>query len=284
MFFSENSHVCIEKSYPLRVQRAHIDDMQWKRTSQSASEDGSVTVEAAIVIPLLLCAFMAVIMWGRVFLLQQEMETALLETAKQIARQEALLTSQEKEGIGILSAGILLGRNREQGDDSYGLEVSTVNLIKSVYRQETKEVCLVAEYRVKMPVLLFGTWSLPLRTSVTQKAWNGYAPASGEEGRSGEYVYITEHGVTYHTDGQCYHLHVTVNSTEEVEQYYEGETSYRSCEFCVTGQERQNILFIAEDGECYHEDLACSGLTRTVHYVPIEEVGGRRLCADCGSG
>lgn len=281
MFFLKEKSKYVDYIYPLRVQHKHIDHLPGKRTSQSASEEGAVTVEAAMIVPLLLCAFLAFLMMGRVFLIHQEVESALLATARQIARQEALLSRKDKEGLGILSAGILLEQNRKQGGEKTGIAVSSLRLTGSSYRKESKEIYLEAEYEVTVPLLLLGTWRLPFHTSVLQKAWNGYAPIDGLGGRSGIYVYVTEHGTAYHKDGQCYHLHITVDVVKDTERYYGGETRYRPCEFCVESKERKDTLFVTEEGGCYHEDPSCSGLTRTVRYVPIEEAEGRMPCEDC---
>ena len=289
MFFSNNDKIYVKKISPLRVQ-SHIQQEYRKRTSQSASrieglfsEEGGVTMEAAMVLPLLLCVFLGILLWGKVFLIHQEIETALLETARQIARQEAVLAMKDQEGTGIISADVLFFSNREQGRKIGGIETSSVTLLQSQYRKDTKEVYLKARYVVKIPTLLLGTWHLPVTTSVVQKAWNGYSAhligVSGEE-----YVYITEYGSTYHRDGQCYHLHVAIEEVKNTFAYYNGNTSYRPCEFCVSGKKSNNILYISEDGECYHENVACGSLTRTVSYVEIKQTGGRRPCMDCCGG
>lgn len=286
MFFSVIQCVLLKKYLPLRVQ-SHIASIYRKRTSQSASkkegalaEDGGVTLEAAIIIPLLLCSFLGILMWGKVFLVHEQMETALLETARQVARQEALLTLKGQEGTAILGASLLFSGNCKQGDKIGGIEISSVSLIESEYRKETKEIYLKAEYVVKIPLMLLGTWKIPLKTSVCQKAWNGYAPRLSENGE-GEYVYITQYGTSYHQSSQCYHLHVTIKEVEDVELYYKDNTSYRPCEFCVSGKKDKDRLYISEDGECYHEDDHCGGLSRSVSYVELEQTGGRSPCKDC---
>ncbi|MBE5956149.1 MAG: pilus assembly protein [Lachnospiraceae bacterium] len=289
MFFSKMSIIFFIKFLPLRVQ-AHIYNQKKKRTSQSASgreelgtEAGSATVEAALIVPLLLCVFIGILLWGKVFLFHQEIETALLETARQLARQEALLALHNQEGTGVLTAPALFQANRKQGDGTGGMEVSSVRLIRADYRKETKEIYLKAEYVVKIPLLLLGTWRLPFKTSVVQKAWNGYTEGQKENTES-EYVYVTAHGTAYHKDSQCYHLHVTIREVDTPSDYYEGRTSYRPCEFCVSGEKKEDSLYISEDGECYHESDSCGGLTRTVSYVELGQADGRMPCADCCGG
>ncbi len=270
-----------KRNTPLQVDSVLSIQHRKKRTSQSASEEGSITVEAAIVIPLLLCAFLAVLMWGRIFLLHQEIESALLETARQLARQEYLLSIKEKEGLSVLAAGFLFEKNREQGDGSRGIEIINCHLAESGYREEDKTLWLKVRYQIAVPVFFLGTWRIPLSSSVVQKAWNGYEPKLSEQENQHTHVYITEHGDAYHTDSQCYHLHVSVQEVENITDLYGNQTRFRPCEYCVAGKQDRKSLYITEDGECYHEDPACSGLTRTVEYVEFEKAEGKQLCADC---
>ena len=293
MFFSTVFFINKKIYQPLRVQLhtyRYLRRYKEKRTSQSASlketlcsEDGSVTLETAMIIPLLLCVLIGILLWGKVFLIHQEIETALLESARQLARQEGILTMQDQEGTGILGVSILFSGNRKQGNKIGGVEVSSVSFLGSEYREATKELFLKAEYSVKIPILLLGTWKIPFKTSIVQKAWNGYVP-NLLQGENSQYVYITEHGRSYHRASQCYHLHVTIEEVQDTEIYYNGGTAYRPCEFCVSGEGRERSLYISEDGECYHEELSCGGLTRTVRYVEIGQAAGRSPCADCCGG
>lgn len=271
---------CI-KNIPLRV-HSHTVMKYSKRTSQSASDRGSMTIEAAMLLPILLCAFMGIVMLGKVFFLSRGMDTALLETARQIARKEHLLTMEEKEGTGILLAPAIFSKVKNQGDVGTGLEVSSLNFYGSDYEKDSKEIYLTVQYKVKIPMMLLGTWQISLRNSVRQKVWNGYAPLSWEKKEGiGDYVFVTEDGEAYHIDSQCYHLHISVKAVKNTDEYYDGKTRFRPCEYCVEGQGRKNVLYIPKEGECYHEALDCSGLTRRVSCVAREKIEGRIPCADC---
>lgn len=253
-----------------------------KRTSQSASYEGSMTVEASIVLPILLTAFVGLLMWGKIFVLSQEVDMALLETARQIARKEYLFTAKEEEGSSIFLTRTLFTNVRKEGDFTEGVEVSAFDFSESEYIEETGEVSLVVKYRVKIPLLLLGTWKVSLQSAVRQKAWNGYRPSISEQLQESDYVYITEDGEVYHKDSQCYHLHVTIHEVYNVDAYYDGKTSYDACSFCVEKDNRKKELFITDEGDCYHEDISCSGLTRRVRVVKLEEGIGRRPCKECG--
>ena len=208
-----------------------------------------MTIEASFVLPLLLCAFMGIVMLGKLFLVSQGMDMALLETARQIARKEHVLTAHGQEGEGIFLAPAIFQKVKDQGDGTTGLEVTGVSFTGSKYLASSKELLLSVTYKVGK--------------------------------KNGDYVYITEDGEAYHEDGQCYHLHISVKAVNNTKKYYDGDTALRPCEYCVEGTKRKTVLYIPREGECYHEAIDCSGLTRRVTSVARSETEGRIPCEDC---
>lgn len=272
----------IKKIKPLQVHLHNMENND-KRTSLSASRKGSMTVEATVILPVLLCAFMGILLLAKVFMINQEMDTALLETARQVARKEYLFSEKGNEGASIVLVRILFQRNKKQGDAGKGITVKGLNFYGSEYREQSKEIYLKANYKIRIPLLLLGTWQIPVSTEISQKAWNGYAPSSGESSSaSEEYVYVTEDGEVYHQDGQCYHLHITIHETDKVDKYYDGKTAYKPCEYCIHKADgRSSLLYIPEKGDCYHSNPLCGSLTRTVRYIKKEEAAVMRPCSHC---
>lgn len=288
MFFYRCKEIDLQQKQknPLQVQ-LHYKFRIHKRTSLFASgrvrNRGSMTVEAAVILPLFICALMGIIIWAKVFIANQTMETALLETGRQLARKESIQSSQGTEGNSIYMARALFQKNQKQGNASGGVELSGLNFLGSEYDTQTKEIRLRIQYKIRIPLFLLGTWQLRIKGGINQKAWNGYAPSGGQEpAQNQDYVYVTENGEVYHRDGQCYHLHITIHETKDVMPYYNGKTGYRPCEYCIQKKEgKADILYIPEEGDCYHSDPSCSSLTRTVHYVKKNETGTMRPCSHC---
>lgn len=282
LFFYFNNEILTKTIKPLQV-HLHSIKKNNKRTSLSASQQGSMTVEATVVLPILLCAFIGILLFAKVLMVNQEMETALLETARQLARKEYIFSEKGKEGASIALVNTFFQKNRKQGDAGKGISIRGLNFHGSKYEEQSKEIHLKVNYRIKVPLLLFGTWQIPICTEISQKAWDGYAPALGEESiHSQEYVYVTTDGEVYHQDGQCYHLHITVHETEDVDKYYDGKTVYRPCEYCIHKKDEKSVvLYIPEEGDCYHSDPSCGSLTRTVRYVNKKEIAGMRPCSNC---
>jgi hypothetical protein len=258
---------------------------KYKRTSLFTSNRGAVTVEASFVLPILICALVGILLWGKVLIVNQTMETALVETARQIARKEAMLTDKDMEGKSVYLVRLLFLKNRSQGDTDTGVDVSGISFIGTSYDKDSKEICLRLRYKVKIPLFLLGNCQIQIRGGVNQKAWNGYAPESGqEEEESGEYVYVTDTGTVYHTDSQCYHLRITIQETTDVTPYYDGKTKYRSCKHCIHKKDEQaSVLYIPKSGDCYHSDPNCSGLTRSVKQVKKDEIENLKPCSNCSS-
>lgn len=112
----------------------------------------------------------------------------------------------------------------------------------------------------------------------TCRAWVGFTGLDNRE----IYVYITPTGSVYHLSNDCTHLNLsvrTVTLNQARNSKNENGEQYRPCMLCdVT---HAILVFITEEGQCYHGERSCSGLKRTVRQVPLSEVSGRACCIRC---
>lgn len=136
------------------------------------------------------------------------------------------------------------------------------------------------------PVISFMGFA-PARTIVNCRVrkWTGYDVTKSDSMEiEDEWVYVTPYGESYHTSRDCQYLSLKIRSaaTDEITQYRnkDGEI-YRMCESCEGGS-LAGICFYTDYGNRYHISLSCSGLKRSVNTVKISEVGGRHACASCG--
>ena len=110
------------------------------------------------------------------------------------------------------------------------------------------------------------------------RAWIGFTELETEE----TYVYITPQGSVYHLFGDCTHLSLSIQRVtyqKAVSSQNEYGENYRECRRC---KEPYGILvYITNEGDCYHSERTCSGLKRTVRQVTISEVQGRSCCIRC---
>lgn len=80
-------------------------------------------------------------------------------------------------------------------------------------------------------------------------------------------VYVTEYESVYHTSESCTHLDLSVHrgtktQVEQKRNEYGGK--YHACERCGGDSA---LVYYTEKGDCYHSQVSCSGLKRTVRLV-----------------
>lgn len=70
------------------------------------------------------------------------------------------------------------------------------------------------------------------------------------------------------------------SSLEEARNQSGGK--YGPCAYCIRNGWSGSTVYITDYGNSYHSIRNCQGLKRTVMAVPLSEVGGRRRCSRCG--
>lgn len=208
-----------------------------ERMSLCTLRRGSLTVEAALVLPFFLLILLAFFSFSGRYAQQME----VLAEASADARKTAVL----------------------QG--AAGIENSGKIVIHKSVRAES-----LCPFPFVMEDHLSGR--------AVCRAWIGFRGLEEEESR----VYITPEGSVYHLYADCTHLdlsirQVTASYAAAAKNLY-GER-YRKCELC--GEKPASVVYITEEGNCYHSQKTCSGLKRTVVCVPLSEVFGRSCCLRC---
>lgn len=205
--------------------------------SLCALQKGSLTVEAALVLPFFLLVLLAFFSFSDRY--AQNMKL-LSETAAE-ARQ-----------VGVL-----------QGASGFK------NSGRIVIQKNTK-----AENLFKIPFIM----EKSMTGRAVCRAWIGFQGLEEEESR----VYITPGGSVYHLYADCTHLDLSIR---QVSFSYAGTAKnqygekYRRCELCR--EKFCSLVYITDEGNCYHSEKTCSGLKRTVQCVPISEAFGRSCCLRC---
>ncbi len=115
------------------------------------------------------------------------------------------------------------------------------------------------------------------------RKWTGWSVAEGSD--EDQWVYVTQTGTVYHREYTCTHLELSIRSVAEAEiaaLRNENGEAYRKCMQCRYAENAFGRLYITNQGDCYHKDLGCSGIKRTVRMIRLSEVGTRRPCSRCG--
>lgn len=242
---------------------------------------GSITVEAALAIPLFFFAVLALCYLMEVMAIRTSIRSGLQyagKTASESAYEMPVLMPGRLENDIVNAVGAeRLDRSIVENGSS-GLHCG-----KSYMSVTTGIMELKVNYEVYLPLPVFGRAAVPMEESCRMKGWTGYESA-GFSGEDETTVYITETGMVYHRDYHCTYLELSIRMipSDSVEGLRnESDGKYYPCQRCVRGSVHGGV-YITDYGDRYHSSLSCSGLKRTVYAVPLSEAAGKGACSKCG--
>lgn len=247
-----------------------------------------MTVEAAFVLPL--CIFFLMDLGSAVEMirLHNNLQLALWDTGSRLA-----LYGYEQGGNGIASVlSALYVKNRivdyvgEEYLDSSPLvrQSAGLQLWESGMLQEDDRLDITLTYSVGPMDSLVGLHSFRMANRFYVHLWNGYEIPENEE--KTELVYVAENGRVYHKDRNCTHLQLSIRMVERGDlggERNQWGRRYEPCEKCAKGY-CPNVLYVTEEGTCFHYRSDCSGLKRTVYSMALEDAAGYGRCSRCGGG
>ena len=243
--------------------------------SRSADTAASLTVEAALVFPLFLFVLVTVLSFFRVLQVTHLTSQALAQTGSQLS----LTASQEEEAVVKAVGHFQKELLKEDFTDSF-LVGGRLGIGFDGTSLEGEYVDVRIQYRVKLPVSLFGVGQIPIAQRVHMKKWTGYHREGDTlENTEERLIYITPDGEVYHTTMECTYLRLSTQRMGRTEALTAG---YTACLLCGEEPGLYSYCYVTEEGRRYHTSLSCSGLKRTVYLVRISEAEGRAACSRCG--
>ena len=251
-----------------------------ERTSTFASA-GSITLEAALVVPMFFFAMLCLVYVLEMIAIQNEIHNALHSVGKEVMEQvyvSPFLSTENIESHMVQNIGPeRLERSMVVGGAG-GIDCSD-----SKMNWNTSVIELSARYRMEIPVFIFPIPIITKEENLRIKGWTGYG--SGTEWNAGtEYVYVTDYGLVYHKDKNCTYLDVSVRAVDADKMEDTRNKSggkYYACEYCKNKNPDTYFYFVTDYGDRYHSSLNCSRLKRNIYAVPLDEVYGKGGCSKC---
>lgn len=262
----------IKNTYTLRVQKAFCRHPL----------PGSMTVEAALVFPIVFFVWMAFVSLTSAVKVHEVLQQCLTETAFELA-VEAGENEEIVRDSGILRAWLDI-KSLDFLETGGVCSVSGYDFSNSRILEGNEWLEFHVKYRVEILEGIIPIPGIPMKNSVFIRAWTGYSQDtdfSGMEEIHGN-VYVTEYGRVYHEDRMCSHIQLKIYMVGADEA-----KKYPPCERCVrSGSDTGTTYYVTESGECYHCRLGCSGLKRNVQRMTMEEavMGGCTPCSRCSGG
>ncbi|MBO4324225.1 MAG: hypothetical protein J5845_02330 [Lachnospiraceae bacterium] len=271
---------------------------------------GSLTVEAALVVPV---SFLAVILFFNLFLfleVQVRMEKELAEICRELMPVGTILSkvtetkesgTEEKDGVEQLlrqlgTEGYLTLRigQRLKGEKWVRLISGGTDGISfngsSIY-ESGMDIRILASYSFIPENGVFRWGGIPVKQQVAARGFGGAGrvPAKQkdeeEDGDEESGVYVADNGTVFHRSQDCTYLKITVRPVSEEQLPKERNSSggkYYPCEYC--GDAPGSVYYIAEYGDRYHKTVSCRSLRRSVTEITEEEAleKGLHACSKCG--
>lgn len=252
-----------------------------QETSFCTCRKATMTVEAAVVIPIGMGVLLMLLFFFRVLFVQSVIEDAVLYTGRILAVESSMFDTNESL---LLSAeGMIkyqLSQSKEINRYVTGGSLG-VSLLGSEF--SGKEIELKTNCIVRFPIEFFGKKGLLLTSEHSFVKWVGDADIQTE---GEEWVYITETGTVYHKDTSCRVLDLSIQQAKATDmpnlRGANGQKYYR-CETCIKKEITNGTVYYTEYGKLYHADISCRALKRTVYKVRKSEVEDRRACSFCYS-
>ena len=275
--------------------------------------EASLTVEAALVLPLFLFAMYLLILPLRMMdtsrIMQQACEEICQETVQLLyvqsltdrksapaesgesaeAQEGALPPEAEKKRNAALTgnaagmAAAALGKSR--AGDRYVVRLVS---LKSSVLGDGETVTLTLDYDYRLPFSVFGLGSIHQRVTASRRAWIGRTEGGLSSGASGseeedEIVYVGKTSTRYHSSASCHYLSNSLTPLPFAAVSGErnsGGKRYQPCARCAKGV-TGGTVYIAPSGDVYHTSEGCSAIRAYARAVKKSEVSHLGPCSYC---
>lgn len=281
---------------------------------------GSLTVEAALVMPIFLYGILAFLYFIQIFTVQEHIQEVITKKGLNIAKtaylygdftdwkeaqyfdhslfEDDLDIDLSDLGRSAYSATLLKALTKKDLDielinQSCILEGfdSGISFFDTEIMDEEDCVDIIVGYRIRLPIPYFGLDDMRMVQRVRLRGWTGhqvpakYSVVEEETKTEDSIVYITDTGSVYHLRRECSHLSLSIKEIEGIPTIQRNNSGgkYHPCEACCKIQnDPKAIYYITSFGDRYHTSKSCSKLKRTIKEVPLSEVGGYSPCKRCG--
>lgn len=242
---------------------------------------GGLTVEATIILPLLAYFFVCILFFFRIMQVQIVIQDAINCTG----RKMALCQNENIEADTVIAKGLFIGEVKDTALIEKYVEGGMwgVSFVESQFDEE--QIHINVKYRISLPIRLFWSVEFDMQQRADCRRWNGWHYGADDE-VSDVWVYVTETGEVYHMAETCSHLTLSIRSVNKEQLSYlrnENGESYQKCSRCEDESSLGGNVYITNQGDCYHTNLNCSGIRRTVYMIRKSDVEHLRCCSRCGN-
>ncbi len=258
-----------------------------KRVSFSAS--ASMTVEAALVLPLFLFAGCILMQPFQILDTQRQVQEVLEVAAEDLSQNAGVVLNGGQLSEPMTEAAAWAYVEAMVRKKTADLPMQNLSLAQSQILKDGKIIDLVAHYQIRMPFPVMGMAAVERVNRSFRYAWIGCDGAVDGNGdgreEDEEMVYVGRDSTRYHLSRSCHYLNTELMAVSyaNLESYRNKDGKrYKSCDRC--GAAHGATVYITPYGESYHGNQDCSALAAYVREVPKSQVEYLGACSYCGGG
>lgn len=256
--------------------------------SELSKVNGSMSIEAALLLPLVLFFFLHLSGVMEMLLLHSKLEAALWSVGNQMAVCiDDFSQKEEQLSDDVLSYLIINGQIKtflgktylENSPLKYGAD--GLNYLKSDFLNQEECVDIEISYQVKPKVTMFPFGYCRMNNRCYVRAWTGYDLSYEDEIQ--RYVYVTPAGEVWHSTPECTYLSHKVDEVDKKDIRNKRNSygkKYELCELCKS-ESSGNCVYITKEGEKYHFLRTCGAIYKRIIAVKWSEGISYRACSRC---
>ena len=265
----------------------------------SGFEAGSLTLEAAMCLPLFLFVCIYMMMPMKMINRQRQIQAVVESVGEELSQyayvEYCLLSGDEdqvdtertdgEEVTALLASGYaamkILGqidRNWVESVSFDGTDIGTDDMVH-----------IMMKYRMKLPFSVLGLDSVPVQHVCSRRMWNGADGGRNKDGgmsggQEDETVYIGKNSTRFHRRRTCHYLYNDLKAVAagEVDSLRnQSGARYAPCKTCKTGSEG-GMVYVMPYGTSYHLSKTCASIIAYVQAVPLSQAEHLGACSYCG--
>ena len=277
-----------------------------KRTFLSIHLNGSITIEAAIALPLFAFCIISVMYLINVLYIQSTLQMHLENMARTITSYSCITTgldvkltddeSSIAEKVIFDSAGAIAVKTMFLTDEIKDFVDNTlivdgsegISFWGSSVTNTDKPLDIILSYKIRMPFLPSDYFSFDINQHCYFKAFSGRELYKNIFLRV-NLVYVTQDGEVYHANKVCTYLgrFTTLRNLTELQKE---KPDILPCTFCkhqtnlisIPTLVQSEYVYVTEELDVYHYVEACPSLQRHLIRLPLAEaVGAYTPCSRC---
>lgn len=284
----------IKKCAALQVRCKSLSKIKKEKAFCSASQSGSVTVEAALGFTLFILAIVSLMLPIQIVDIQRQVQAILESVNEELCQYAYGIKTEGSEKKTLLYSTVGGSYIKRQITKQIGdKKIKDISTIGTKILEDGESIDLRVSYSLKIPFPVENISKIKLYARSYRRAWIGKSGLldkddSGnrneiDQEKTGDNVYIGSTSSRYHLYADCHYL---FNDIEEVEYDSLKERrnrfgqKYQPCDVCKNMSERE-VVYIMPGGEKYHNTKACSSIQAFVQEIPLEEIEDLGVCSYC---